>query len=147
MVYNFTANDSDSGSNSRLRYEILNSDLPNGMLNINEHTGALSAAAGLDRESSIEGAIHRIIIRVCDVGSGPRCVQNSTNFRLLDINDNTPNLTSGLVYSAEERRPAGTDVFSFVGTDPDFGVNGTIRYSIISTELRFSAIPQQAKRH
>ena len=134
VVYNFTANDSDSGSNSRLRYEILNSDLPNGMLNINEHTGALSAAAGLDRESSIEGAIHRIIIRVCDVGSGPRCVQNSTNFRLLDINDNTPNLTSGLVYSAEERRPAGTDVFSFVGTDPDFGVNGTIRYSIISTD-------------
>ncbi len=137
VVHTIFANDSDSGSNSELVYTILNADL-NVPVTINNVTGQLIAAAGLDRENAEEGQTHTIIIRACDSGEMVRCVRNTTLFRLLDINDNSPSLISGFTYRVDERLPAQTDVFSFEGTDPDVGANSTIRYFLTSSNVPFT---------
>lgn len=136
VVHTIVASDSDSGSNAQLRYEILNSNL-NGLLTIDPTSGHVMAAAGLDREDSAEGRTHMILIRVCDSGYVSLCTQSTTMFRLLDINDNSPRLSSGFSYNVNERLPARTEVFSFVGMDPDLGANSTVRYSLISTNVPF----------
>ena len=131
-VYSFLAYDDDSGSNSELRYGLLSSTF-NNTLTVNQLSGQLIASVNLDREGLLQDAAHDLIIQVCDGGSAPRCVVNTTLFRLLDVNDNPPLLRSGFTYNASERIAEQTQVFSFVGMDPDAGTNGTIRYYLNST--------------
>ncbi len=138
VVYTFLANDSDSGSNSELRYSIVSNDVSD-LLSIDPASGQLTASAGLDRENSEQGRNHTVSIRVCDQGGVMmRCRTQDTLFRLLDINDNSPRLTSGFTYSVDERLPAQTNVFSFEGTDPDVGANSTIRYFLTSSNVPFT---------
>ena len=132
VVYSFSAHDDDSGSNSELRYALLSSTF-NDTLTVNPLSGQLVASVNLDREGPLREGAHDLIIQVCDGGSVPRCVVNTTLFRLLDVNDNPPLLRSGFTYIASERIPEQTHVFSFVGMDPDAGANGTIRYYLNST--------------
>lgn len=133
VVYSFRAIDSDSGSNSELNYALL-SRYFSGLLTVNTRSGQLVASANLDREDSLQGTTQDTIrIQVCDSGSSPRCVENTTVFRLLDVNDNSPKLSSGFTYLVSERIPAQTDVFLFVGMDPDAGANGIVRYYLHST--------------
>ena len=126
-MYPFSAYDDDSGSNSELRYALLSSTF-NDTLTVNPLSGQLIASANLDREGPLQDLI--IQVYVCDGGSVPRCVVNTTLFRLLDVNDNPPLLRSGFTYYVSERTPEQTHVFSFVGMDPDAGANGTIRYDL-----------------
>ena len=132
VVYSFMVHDGDSGSNSELRYALLNSTF-NDALTVNPLSGQLVASANLDREGPLRDGALDLIIQVCDGGSAPRCVVNTTLFRLLDVNDNPPLLRSGFTYNVRERIPEQTHVFSFVGMDPDAGANGTIRYYLNST--------------
>ena len=132
VVYSFMVHDGDSGSNSELRYALLSSTF-NDTLTVNPLSGQLVASVDLDREGSLQDAAHDLSIQVCDGGSAPRCVVNTTLFRLLDVNDNPPLLRSGFTYYVRERIPEQTHVFSFVGMDPDAGANGTIRYYLNST--------------
>ena len=132
LVHTIRANDSDSGINARLRFDIRNTDIGD-LLTIDPDTGEITAAPGLDREDPTQGMTHVIPIQVCD--GGMRCTTERTNFSLLDINDNRPRLMSGFSYSVNERVPAGTEVFSFVGADPDLGANGTVRYVLVSTDV------------
>ena len=136
VVHTIAANDSDFGSNARLQYCLLNTNLM-GLLTIDRNSGEIIASAGLDREDPIQGANHTIIIEVCDSGPIQRCIDRTTMFRLLDINDNRPQLDSGFTYDVDERRPPQSRVITFVGLDPDVGENGTIRYSLVSTDVPF----------
>jgi hypothetical protein len=138
VIHTITANDSDSGSNARLRYRIRNTNME-ALLSIDSTTGQITAAAGLDREDSIQGSNHTIIIEVCDSGL-PRslCNSSTTLFRILDINDNRPQLDSGFTYNVDERLLPQTPVLTFVGGDPDVGENGTIRYTLVSTDVPFT---------
>ena len=113
-VTRIEATDIDSGDNSRLRYEIVNADETK--FRINASDGRLYVAASLDREVREE---YSLVIRVSDMGDPPRSVEDTTVLTLLDINDNTPALTSGLVYQVRERLPAGTEVFTVTAEDPD----------------------------
>ena len=136
VVHTIAANDSDSGSNARLQYRILNTNLM-ALLTIDRNSGEITASARLDREDPIQGANHTIIIEVCDSGPIQRCIDRTTMFRLLDINDNSPKLDSGFTYDVDERLPPQSRVITFVGLDPDVGENGTIRYSLVSTDVPF----------
>ena len=107
------------------------------MLTINATSGLLTASSGLDREDSIQGRTHEVAIQVCDDGNVPRCSVNTTLFRLLDINDNSPRLSSGFTYHVNERLPVRTHVFSFIGVDYDLGANGTIRYLLHSANTPY----------
>ena len=129
VVHTIVANDSDSGTNAQLTYTVRNTNLDN-LLFIDAETGQVMTAAGLDRDDPAQETTHTIIIRVCDSGAVPLCDTMTTLFRLLDINDNFPLLSSGFVYEVNERLPPQSRVFSLMGMDLDVGVNSTIRYSL-----------------
>jgi protocadherin Fat 4 len=133
VIYSFIAIDGDSDMNGELRYTLLSGNF-SGILAVDTLSGQLTASIDLDREGPLESqAQANLRIRVCDSGIPPRCAENTTLFTILDINDNSPLLTSGDAYVVNERTPAQTNIFSFVGTDPDAGSNGTIRYYLTST--------------
>ena len=135
VVYTIQANDSDSGSNARLMFEILNTDIGD-MLSIDNATGEIMTLAVLDREDNRQGSNHNVMIRVCDMGSMRHCEQDATIFRLLDINDSSPHLTSGVSYSVDERSEQGR-IFCLSATDPDKEENGTVLYYFQTSNIPF----------
>ena len=131
-VAQIEATDIDSGDNSRLRYEIVNADETK--FRIDASDGRLFVAASLDREVQEE---YSLVIRVSDMGDPPRSVEDTTVLTLLDINDNTPALTSGLVYQVRERLPAGTEVFTVTSDDPDEDNFGRVTYGFAGSQNVF----------
>jgi len=125
-VHTITAKDLDSGTNGMLRYEILNDVSAKFILG--NTSGVLSVTASLDREEQEEYVLN---IRVSDMGNPQRSSENVIMFTLLDINDNPPVLTSGLVYQVWERIP--TSSFSLTATDQDLGGFGNVNYTFLST--------------
>lgn len=125
IIYTIKANDSDSGSNARLNFTLLNTDIAD-IVTIDRDTGDIIAAAGLDREDPREGLAHSLVIQVCDSGFPTNCIERVTTFRLLDINDNSPYLSSGFTYVVDEQRPLNSSAFYFEAIDPDNGDNGSV---------------------
>ena len=123
MVTQIVATDADSGDNSRLQYEIVNT-VDN--FRIDPDNGRLYVAESLDREDQEEYILN---IRVSDMGDPARSIEDSVAFTLLDINDNPPVLTSGSVYQVRERLPTGTEVFSITSEDLDESNFGRVTYS------------------
>ena len=125
MLAQVVAMDADSGTNQQLEYQLINSDEDvRSKFRIDSSSGLLFTSPELDRE---EQDVYYLLIQVCDMGTVPRCIMQTVNFTLLDINDNSPVLTSGTVYEVRERLPAGTPVFTITASDPDlgpFGVDG-----------------------
>ena len=125
LVATVTATDADSGSNQQLMYVLLNSDTSvTSQFRVDPGTGELFAGPDIDRETQ---ELYVLLIRVCDMGDNPRqnCIEAAINFTLLDINDNSPRLTSGTVYEVRERVPAGTEAFIITAEDPDAGAFGS----------------------
>ena len=123
LIYQIAATDADSGINQLLLYEILDQDLLD-EFRINGETGGLYVAAGLDRE---ERENYSITIQVSDLGSLPNTAQETINFRLEDVNDNIPRLTSGFVIQVYERTEPGL-LINLSAVDPDLGNNGTVDF-------------------
>lgn len=130
-VRTITAEDLDSGTNGMLRYEILND--VSGKLILDMTSGVLSVAASLDHEEQEEYVLN---IRVSDMGTPQRSSENIMIFTLLDINDNPPVLTSGLVYRVRERIPTST--FTLTATDQDLGGFGNVRYTFLAPSVLFA---------
>ena len=87
-----------------LVYSILNDDLLD-VFRIDNQTGDLYTAASLDRE---EHESYSITIEVSDLGSPANSVRETIDFRLLDVNDNAPVLTTTFeihVFERTEPRP------------------------------------------
>ena len=130
-VRTIVANDLDSGTNGMLRYEILNDVSAEFVLGIT--SGVLSVVASLDRE---EQEVYTLNVRVADLGNPRRSSESIITFTLLDINDNPPVLTSGLVYRVRER--LSTSTFPLTTTDQDLGGYGNVRYSFMSPPGQFT---------
>ena len=123
LVHTIVATDADSGSNSLLCYEIMN--IPSTEFILNSSSGQLFVAASLDREVQEE---YILIVQVSDMGIPQHSREGIITFTLLDINDNPPALTSGLVYRVRERiQPTAT--FNLTSTDSDTGGLGNVRYT------------------
>ena len=134
LVYTINATDADSGSNGLLRYEIVN--FLSTKFILNSTNGQLSTAASLDRELQEKYLIN---VRVSDMGTPQRFTQSTITFTLLDINDNPPALTSGLVYRVRERiQPPFT--FNLTSTDPDTGGFGNARYTFQSNTYELFSV-------
>ena len=123
LIYQITATDADFGINQLLVYEILEQGILD-KFRINNETGELYVAPNLDRE---ERESYLITIQVNDSGSLPNSAQETINFRLEDINDNFPRLTSGFVIQVYERTEPRSLV-NLSAVDPDLGNNGTVDF-------------------
>lgn len=133
-----TAVDHDLGDNGTVRFSLQETEpvgVPGGPLiapwrvfRLDPLSGRLSTVSQLDRE---EQGHFMLQVLATDLGSPPLSSVTQVNVTLLDVNDNSP-LFYPVQYFAhiKENEPAGSYVTMVSASDPDLGLNGTVRYSI-----------------
>lgn len=129
-IYQAKANDSDYGTDGDIRYSI-SAGNEGGYFSINPHTGMVSIAKQLDRETTPYGI--NLTIEATDLAEvGSRKVSTMTlHVNITDYNDNSPvfllPIPTGKI---SEQAVAGTVIEQLQVTDPDLGVNAAIIFSI-----------------
>lgn len=130
--------DGDLGDNGTVRFSLQETEpgmLAAGLLvapwkvfRLDPVSGRLSTTSQLDRE---EQGHYLLQVLATDLGSPPLSSVTQVNVSLLDVNDNSP-IFYPVQYFApiQENEPAGSYVATVSASDPDLGVNGTVKYSI-----------------
>ncbi len=135
LVATIAAEDSDLRRNSELRYLFFDDpsvslDDPTFTFSINDTTGQISLEQMIDRESIQQYVLNVIAV---DMGAMPLTGSTQVQVRLLDINEFPPSFTESSFYGEIiENSPPMTSILQINATDPDFGENATILYSISS---------------
>ncbi|XP_030347222.1 protocadherin-23 [Strigops habroptila] len=133
LIYTFNAKDGDgSFLNSKIQYSLEISNMDENLFHIHPLYGTLTTAFALDRE-----IIPSVILTV----SATDQAINLTDRRLdslavkvviLDINDNSPSVTSSPFSYVMEDVEVGFLVHRIIAKDPDEGRNGQVTYHIVS---------------
>ncbi|CAH1784160.1 unnamed protein product [Owenia fusiformis] len=131
-VLTVRATDGDFGSNSHIKYSILNPSGGNEAFLINEITGSITTRRNLDRETQ---DFYKLVIQAHDDAeiSKRRSSTAEVEITVLDENDNYPQFTqrSYNVEVSESIDPALSPVIAEISaTDKDDGSNARLRYSI-----------------
>ncbi|KAL8207010.1 UNVERIFIED_CONTAM: Protocadherin Fat 4 [Gekko kuhli] len=138
-----TAVDGDLGDNGTVRFSLQETEpgmlaagplvVPWKVFRLDPVSGRLSTVSQLDRE---EQGHYLLQILATDLGSPPLSSMAQVNVSLLDVNDNSP-IFYPVQYFAhiQENEPAGSYVATVSASDPDLGVNGTVRYSISAGDI------------
>ncbi|XP_055990500.1 protocadherin Fat 4 [Sorex fumeus] len=123
-----TATDGDLGDNGTVRFSLQDAEAGPRPFRLDPVSGSLSTLAALDRE---EQAFYSLWVLASDLGAPPQSSLAQVNVSVLDLNDNSP-LFYPVQYFAHipENEPAGSPVTTVSATDPDLGLNGTVRYSL-----------------
>ncbi|XP_051936194.1 protocadherin alpha-8-like isoform X26 [Hippocampus zosterae] len=129
-VIQVNATDSDEGTNSEIIYTLgnnVNSKIRE-LFRINPQTGVITVQALIDSE--LEES-YEIDIQASDKGSAPFQTEKSVLVKIIDMNDNTPEIEVTSFSSAikEDARP-GTTVALISVLDEDSGLNGKVICSI-----------------
>ncbi|XP_035391394.1 protocadherin beta-16-like isoform X21 [Electrophorus electricus] len=96
------------------------------------------SSAPLDRELISE---YNITIMAADEGTPPLSSSKTLHLSLSDVNDNPPVFVdqSYSAYIIENNKP-GTSICSVSARDPDWRQNGTVLYSLVSSEVNGAAV-------
>lgn len=126
VVHTVAAFDLDEGNNGEIVYSISGGNIGN-KFTIDLHTGELTAKP-LDREQH-----HRYLLQITATDRGSPAYSASCNIsvRVEDQNDNDPRFDQ-VKYATriDEDVPVGFQVLQVKATDPDFGINAKIQYSL-----------------
>ncbi|XP_036985754.2 protocadherin Fat 4 isoform X1 [Artibeus jamaicensis] len=122
------ATDGDLGDNGTVRFSLQEAETDQRSFRLDPVSGRLSTVSSLDRE---EQAFYSLLVLATDLGSPPQSSLARINVSLLDVNDNSP-VFYPIQYFAhiQENEPGGSYITTVSATDPDLGLNGTVRYSI-----------------
>ncbi|XP_040330360.1 protocadherin Fat 4 isoform X2 [Herpailurus yagouaroundi] len=122
------ATDRDLGDNGTVRFSLQEAETDQRSFRLDPVSGRLSTVASLDRE---EQAFYSLLVLATDLGSPPQSSMARINVSLLDMNDNSP-VFYPVQYFAhiQENEPGGSYITTVSATDPDLGLNGTVKYSI-----------------
>lgn len=84
----------------------------------------------MDREQK---EVHDLVAEARDQGSPPRSARITVRIRVLDVNDNAPEIVDPQedVVSVREEQPPGTEVARVKAVDADRGHNATVSYAIV----------------
>nr|XP_056711917.1 protocadherin Fat 4 [Euleptes europaea] len=138
-----TADDGDLGDNGTVRFSLQETEpgklgagplvAPWKVFRLDPVSGRLSTISQLDRE---EQDHYLLQVLATDLGSPPLSSVAHVNVSLLDVNDNSP-VFYPVQYFAQiqENEPAGSYVATVSASDPDLGVNGTVKYSISAGDI------------
>ncbi|XP_006824531.1 cadherin EGF LAG seven-pass G-type receptor 2 [Saccoglossus kowalevskii] len=130
-IIEIRATDDDIGSNSDIRYSIINPDAPNDVFRIDQGTGVITTRSRLDRETVVQYIIEVLAV---DLGSnpGPQSASTEVTVDILDENDNYPQFSQRTyeVIIPESISP-NVVIESIIATDRDEGTNAEIRYSMV----------------
>ncbi|ESO93788.1 hypothetical protein LOTGIDRAFT_105163 [Lottia gigantea] len=141
-VLTISARDNDSGSNSRLIYDIRSEEEEQKIFSMNSQTGEITANLMLDREKKQE---YELIIVAFD-GGHPRLTGSGlVTVYVKDVNDHAPVFESYGPYTGHvtENMPPETSVLTVQATDADEENNAEIIYSLEDTaDGKFSILPK-----
>lgn len=72
-----------------------------------------------------------------DLGTPPRATTTKVYITILDVNDNTPQISNAsLSGGVKENEPAGTYVMRLLATDKDLGVNSQLFFELLTVEYQ-----------
>ncbi|KAK4886122.1 hypothetical protein RN001_002393 [Aquatica leii] len=127
FVGTVAATDADIGINAALRYYLIPS---NTSFQINLITGEIVTKDVLDRETK---DIYDLVAEARDQGTPSRSSRVPVRIKVLDINDNAPEIVDPQedVVSVREEQPPNTEVVRVRAIDPDEGNNSSVTYSIL----------------
>lgn len=141
LIYNFTATDADTGSNSEIQYRLVKqvpsaSPDEHDTFAVDPLTGGLTLLKSLDYEALAE---YILIVTATDQSSNASVrLTTSVTARIIiiDINDHAPVFiqptTKDTVVYLSDSATVGQLVTHVIAVDKDNGDNGLITYSIIS---------------
>ncbi|KAM4732194.1 protocadherin alpha-8-like [Anableps anableps] len=142
-VIQVNATDLDEGPNGEVIYSFSNSVSQNilNLFDINSLTGELIVKSLIDFEDKEE---YEIEIQASDKGLAPLTAEKSVIIKIIDTNDNTPEIevTSFSSSIPEDSRP-GTTVALINVNDLDSGLNGKIICSITEEDTFALSAPLQ----
>ncbi|KAJ8302066.1 hypothetical protein KUTeg_021053 [Tegillarca granosa] len=129
VLYQFTANDADKGSNALITYTITGGNFGS-KFTFEALTGELKLNNALDRETLTS---YSLTIEARDAGI-PSLVGTATvSVTVQDVNDNTPQFLNSIYPVTVPRLSAtGTYLTQVFATDIDAGTNADVRYYIAS---------------
>ncbi|XP_043918442.1 protocadherin Fat 1 [Protopterus annectens] len=129
------ATDLDSGFNGKLLYVIAGGD-PDSCFAVDMETGWLKVLSPLDRERRNHYTLN---VTVYDLGIPQKSSWHLLEVLIIDANDNHPEfLQDSYFIEIGEDTPISTDIIQIEATDKDFGVNGELRYTILTDTDNFS---------
>ncbi|VDL59200.1 unnamed protein product [Hymenolepis diminuta] len=140
VICTIMAQDYDSGSNGQIQYSISPSyhDLP---FKIDSDSGLLTVSGEVDREKIDE---YKIIVQANDKGSPPRTSTLPVCIKVIDVNDNPPDILINSVFmdyehplpnpvlKISEGVPIGIPVANISVSDPDASKNSRIFCSVLN---------------
>ncbi|XP_077862596.1 protocadherin Fat 4-like [Saccoglossus kowalevskii] len=125
VVGTILAHDTDNGTNSELRYQIINGN-ENDHFDIGELNANITSKVELDRESIEE---YNITVQVYDLGNIQLQNNVTVTLKLIDVNDNAPTFDQDVYeFTIPENLETGTIVFNLTASDPDLGENSRLRF-------------------
>ncbi|KAF4524618.1 hypothetical protein B566_EDAN013869 [Ephemera danica] len=131
-IWNFTAEDKDTGLNGQIKYSILQ-QWPSEDFTIDPESGALSILSKLDRETHDEYAL---IISATDQASNEsQRLTTSATARVIvqDVNDHAPRFVSRAklwLVGDESSGLGATPIMQVIAVDDDLLDNGRVSYSL-----------------
>nr|QXG07830.1 dachsous-like protein [Tritia obsoleta] len=138
VVGEVQAQDRDSGENGRVNYYLVGGNVFS-LFSVHTATGVIRTVREIDYE---ESSSHVLSIQAVDSNAAfPRSSNISVLVHVMDINDNPPSFDIDPVFpKVRENSGLGHVVHTFVATDRDSGLNGTVRYSVASESAAGPAV-------
>ena len=137
-VVHLMATDLDDGNNGRVGYQLVNDF--GGKFRIDSKSGRLSVASVLDYEVRPEYVIE---VQAYDNSKTSQKITSSKVFlNLIDINDNAPAIVpKSFNVSIPEDIPVESVVAAVSAEDPDTGLGGEIKFSLVGSPKKFKIDP------
>ncbi|XP_028271943.1 protocadherin alpha-3-like isoform X13 [Parambassis ranga] len=129
-VITVTASDDDDGQNGEISYSLSSKDQDHilNIFHIDAHTGLLTVKGKIDFE---EYPAFEIRVQASDKGSPPMTAQCKVLIEVMDLNDNTPEVSiTTLANTVNEDAKIGTAIALVSVLDKDGGKNGIVRCDI-----------------
>ncbi|XP_031698028.1 protocadherin alpha-6-like, partial [Anarrhichthys ocellatus] len=129
-VITVTATDADEGPNGEISYSLSSKDQDHVLeiFQIDEHTGILTVKGKIDFE---EHPAFEIRVQASDNGSPPMAAQCKVLIEVVDLNDNTPEISvTSLINRVKEDAKIGTAVALVSVLDRDGGKNAAVHCDI-----------------
>ncbi|XP_043970831.1 protocadherin-10a isoform X3 [Gambusia affinis] len=131
LVIQLNATDVDEGLNGEIIYSFSSHNTPRikDLFNIDERTGRIEVAGEVDYE---ESNTHQINVQAKDLGANAVPAHCKVLVKLVDVNDNTPEISfSTVTESVSEQHAPGTVIALFSVSDRDSGENGQMSCEIM----------------
>ena len=120
-----TTTDKDSGSNSKITYQLSTGNVHN-KFRIDSKTGVITTQGHIDRENR---TFYDLVVKATDHGSPPKSSLSHVLVSIIDVNDNVPAFAGPYTVDVDEDEKVGSVVKRIVAVDKDENPNLVYSFS------------------